>query len=311
VARSLRDAGKLGLRQAFEFAQRRGLDVLPRHFYSEIPDIAALRNSTEWRRPHSMVGVNGADPADQLTFAAECCSPEVRERLGHGMEVYDWACAENGAVGYGPAEAMFLYCFIASQRPSRVVQVGAGVSTAIMLRAAREAEHDLQVVCVDPYPTKLLEQLASAGSIDLVARPAQLLSPAFLGSLESGDLLFVDSSHTVKPGSEVNHIVLEVLPRLSSGVFVHFHDVRFPYNYSPRLLYSDLFFWNESTLVQAFLVHNARARMRVSLSMLHHNNPAGLQALLPAYRPAQFTDGLVTGPTEGAHYPSALYMQTC
>jgi hypothetical protein len=199
---------------------------------------------------------------------------------------------------------------VASRKPAKIIQVGAGASTAIIQRAAREAHCEPRVVCVDPYPTAFLTRLAASGDIELVTRPAQALAPDELADLGAGDLLFVDSTHTVKPGSEVNHIVLEVLPRLAPGVFVHFHDIRFPYDYSSMILKTDLFFWSESVLVHAFLAQNSHIRILVSFSMLHHERPSRLRELLPAYCRASFVDGLRIGTHEAGHFPTALYLET-
>lgn len=299
--------GKRAGRRAFELGQRFGVDVLPRHFYSSIPDIRDLRAQIGWRAPYSMVDVHDAAVEEQLSFVRSCCGPEPIERLGGN--VYDDACRENGAVGYGPVEGLLLYCFIATRRPARVLQIGAGVSTSIILRAAQEAGYRPDVRCIDPYPTAMLQARAASGEIDLVVRPAQELDLQDLTDLKAGDLLFVDSTHTVKPGSEVSRLILEVLPRLPRGAFAHFHDVLFPYDYSPTVLDEDLFFWTESVLLHAFLCGNSQWRLRASLSMIHHASPEELRDVLPAYRPARFEDGIICSPGGGRHFPSAAYLE--
>jgi hypothetical protein len=143
--------------------------------------------------------------------------------------------------GYGPVEAEFLFCFITTKRPNRIVQVGCGASTAVILLAAKEANYKPQVVCVDPFPTGYLTSAAGQKIIELIPKPAQEIDITVFTSLGGGDLLFVDSTHTTRPGSEVNRIILEVLPRLRSGWFVHFHDIFFPYDYQSQVL-STLFF---------------------------------------------------------------------
>jgi hypothetical protein len=137
---------------------------------------------------------------------------------------------------------------------------------------------------------------------------AETVSLATLTALEKGDMLFVDSTHTVKPGSEVNRIILDVLPRLGAGVFVHFHDIYFPYDYQRGLLSSELFFSAESTLLHAFLINNARCRILLSLSMLHYGAPDRMKALFPHYEPQSNVDGLAG--TGGRHFPNATYLLT-
>ncbi|MGI8558717.1 MAG: class I SAM-dependent methyltransferase [Solirubrobacteraceae bacterium] len=303
---TLKLTAQRGLRRLFELGQRAGFDLLPSHFYSEIPAIAELRAQSRWRRPRDLSAISGSDVESQLSFLHGCCPPAILARMPPSL--YDDACAENGAVGFGPIEAQVLYCFIASRRPRRVVQIGCGVSTAVILKAGRDFGHEMQLTCVDPYPTSYLSEAAS-GRIELIARKAQDVGLQRLTELDSGDLLFVDSTHTVKPGSEVNRIVLEVLPCLAPGVYIHFHDVLFPYDYSPTLLANDLFFWNESVLLQAFLTHNARCALRVALSMIHHAAPEALVEILPGYRPARFEAGLLSEDLATSHFPSSAYLE--
>ena len=305
LGRRLKERGKLMARRAFESGQRLGIDVLPRHFYSQIPDIKELRSTDHWRRPRSLVGIEGTAIEDQRAFVRECCTPEIVQRL-HGRDIHAEACNANGASGYGPIEAAFLYCMIAVRRPQRVVQVGAGVSTAVVLTAAAEAGYDVELVCVDPYPTGYLLDGARQGHIELIDRPVQLVDPAILSDLGPGGLLFIDSTHTVKVGSDVNYVVLEVLPRLGESQLVHFHDITLPYDYAPSILENDLFFWNETALVAAFLVGNSRFRLLASLSMIHHEDPDALREVLPWYEPVSQAGGLSVGL---GHFPSSAYLE--
>jgi hypothetical protein len=151
LQRRLRDLGKLQLRRLFELGQRAGVDILPRHFYSSVPDIRELRRDESWKRPHSLVGVRGGNVDEQMDELRGWCSDEVRARLARG-DVWSRACAEHGEAGYGPIDAEVLWAFVATRRPPRDVQVGAGVSTSVILEAATSAGHDLGVVCVDRPP---------------------------------------------------------------------------------------------------------------------------------------------------------------
>ncbi|MDQ6806596.1 MAG: class I SAM-dependent methyltransferase [Actinomycetota bacterium] len=262
IRQALRPPARRGLRRLFELGQRGGLDILPRHFYSEIPAIAELRAHQAWRQPRDMDAIRGSDIASQLSFLRSCCPAAILEQLP--VSLYEAACAANGAVGFGPVEAQFLYCFIASRRPRRIVQVGCGVSTAVILRACSDIDHAVELTCVEPYPTKFLLDAATSGRVELVRKKAQDVGLQQLTALDGGDLLFVDSTHTVKAGSEVNRIVLEVLPRLAANVYVHFHDIVSPYDYSPEILRGDLCFSHESVLLHAFLAQNARCTLRVA-----------------------------------------------
>jgi len=167
----------------------------------------------------------------------------------------------------------------------------------------------MEIICIDPFPTQFLVQAAERNEITLHADRAQDVPLEMLTALSPGDLLFVDSTHTVKPGSEVNRLVFEVLPRLTQGVYVHFHDVWFPYDYSWSVLHDDLFFWNESALLHAFMTHNERYVLRLAMSFIHDANPGLLQQLLPAYRPARCENGLRVSLSDGEHTPAAAYLE--
>lgn len=288
--------------------QRLGVDVLPRHFYSGVPDLRSLSASTHWRVPYSLVGLEGFDLDRQLDTLRSWFSPAVRALVAD-RDLQAEASAANGALGYGRSEASVLYAFTATVRPRRVLQIGAGVSTEVLLRAASEADHDVAVTCIDPFPTDHLVRLAETGRIHLDRRPAQEVPVEELVDLDDGDLVFVDSTHTVKPGSEVSRIVLEVLPRLRPGVWAHFHDIWIPHDYPPDLLTDALFFWNESVLLHAYLADNARISTAVSCSWLHHVARHELGAVVPGHVPADTPDGLHADRARRGQFPSSTYLR--
>lgn len=299
---------KKSLRKLFELGQRLGLNILPKHFYSQIPDIAVLRQEQYWRGPNTMVGVLGAEVAPQLAFAADCCPASLSQAL-EGLAVHRTALQLNNVgQGYGPIESDMLYAFICRHQPARVIQIGCGVSTAIILRAARDSGYKVEVVCVEPYPSDYLRKAHEAGEITLLPEKAQKVDVNRLTDLPPGGLFFVDSTHTVAVGSEVNRIILEVLPRLAPDRFIHFHDIFFPYDYTRNVLGGDLFFWCETTLLHAYLVNNPHVEIKAAMSMLHYEHPEELRKLFPAYQPQGNKDGLSDG--GGLHFPSSVFLKT-
>lgn len=294
-----------GVWHAMTLGQRLGVSAVPNHFYSPIPDVRDLASRTDWRAPMSMIGVAGWSLDSQLDFVRDCCPPPVVARL-RTHDVHAEACAANGVDGYGRVEADFLYAHIVRHKPRSVVQIGAGVSTAVILRAAHDAGYRPHVVCIDPFPTCYLSDMAAEGRVELVREPAQRVPVEAFQRLGAGDLLFVDSTHAVKVGSEVNRIVLEVLPRLADGVWAHFHDIYFPYDYQRRVLDGEIYFSAESTLLHAFLLGNRRVELRAALSYLHYAARAELGAVMPNYRPAEDSDGLEKRP---GHFPSSAWLR--
>jgi hypothetical protein len=107
------------------------------------------------------------------------------------------------------------------------------------------------------------------------------LDVKFFSQLRSGDILFIDSSHTVKAGSDVNYLFLEVLPRLNAGVIVHVHDIFFPFDYRRDWIMEKFRFWSEQYLLQAFLMFNFEFKVLMANSYLNHYHLPDLKAAFP------------------------------
>jgi hypothetical protein len=304
LKRRIKDSLKKQLAHLFHVGQRFGVDILPRHFYSEIPELRKLRGKDHWRKPFSMIGVQGWDADQHLQFVQSAVDSTARQALAD-RDVYAAACAANEATGYSPIDAEFLYAFTRQHRPPRITQVGCGISTAVISAAARDVGYDPLITCIDPFPTRYLRDEERAGRIRLVQSPVEELSPDILSTLTSGDFFFVDSTHTLGPGGEVTRVILEMLPRLVAGVFIHFHDIWLPYDFDPRIM-DRIFFWHETALLHAFLCGNPRFRIVTSLSLLHHERQAELRQLFPRYNPMQIERGVRV---RDGHYPNSIYLE--
>lgn len=304
LKRRLQNATKGFMRKAFEQGQRFGIDVLPRHFYSETPNIHQLRRSAHWKAPFSMAGVAGIEVEGQLQFVAGCCPPAMVEEL-KVRNVHAAAAERNEAAGFGPIEADFLYAFVCALKPRQIFQIGCGVSTAVCLLAAERAGYRPEIVCIEPYPTRFLVGEAAKGNITLLREKVEQLDPGVIDQVGNDALFFVDSSHTLGPAGEVSRIILEMLPRLKPGARIHFHDITFPYDYPRQILSSALFFTHESILLHAFLAYNQRFSVLASLSYLHYFSPDALQGYLRNYQPQANDEGLTRG---GPHFPSSTYL---
>ena len=304
--RALKTLAKRGWHRSFRLLQRAGINFLPEHFYSAVPNLAELERRTDWRKARSMHGILQRDVDAQVALLDAWLSPQAD--FLQTRSVHRDAFVGGGADGgYGEIEAEVLFGFVATNKPRRIIQVGCGVSTAICLSAAERAGYKPDIVCLEPYPSRYLQQAAQEGAIRLIGQPAQMVDYNIIADLDDGDLLFIDSTHAVKPGSEVNYLIHEVLPRLRHGVWVHFHDIYFPYDYTRDALDGDMLFPQESSLLYAFLTGNSRFKVEASLSMIHYARPEALRALIPKYRPNAQIDGLRAG-AEG-HFPSAAWLR--
>ena len=308
----MKDFLKKCLRILFNVLQKVGINFLPKHYYSNIPDFGLLKDKDFWKKPLEMIGINGTNLEEQINFVNSCVSPVEDKSVLTGGAVLKQAVKDEGKLGFGTVEADQLYSFIYSYKPKKVIQIGCGVSTSVILQAAEKANYKVEIVCVEPYPSAYLNKMEKEGKITLIGEIAQTVEMNKLTNLEEGDLFFVDSTHTVKPGSEVNRIILDVLPRLKSNVYIHFHDIYFPYDYQ-RNIDSTLFFWEESTLLHSYLINNSKITILACLSMLHYGKKAELKNIFPVYNPESDKEGLPTNrelADRHFHFPASIYLKT-
>ena len=162
----------------------------------------------------------------------------------------------NDMFGFG--DAFFLQCVLRHFAPANVIEVGSGYSSALMLDTAAEFGLDTRFTFIDPYSTTITQVLANkpAGQYSLIRQEIQLVDPGVYESLGENDVLFIDTSHVVKTGSDLTTLLFAVLPALPKGVIVHIHDIWYPWEYPERFLVEGRAY-NEIYFVRAFLQFNS------------------------------------------------------
>jgi hypothetical protein len=162
---------------------------------------------------------------------------------------------DNDFFSYG--DAIILFCMLRHYRPGRVVEVGSGFSSAVMLDTKELFLQALDLTFIEPETNRLRRLLKDRGETQahLIEERIQEADLSIVKSLNENDLLFVDSSHVLKLGSDVGHIVFQILPLLKKGVIIHFHDIPWPFEY-PREWLDKGIFWNEAYFLRAFLQYN-------------------------------------------------------
>jgi Methyltransferase domain len=262
-------------------AAKVGLDVLLRTFYSPVPRLDQLPPGT-FDRVSDLPGLRW-DLDAQLRFLAERLEPCAAEFRPPAVAPEGSNRYATDNPSYSLLDATVHYGMIRALRPKRVVELGSGHSTLVTLEAARANEsegHPLALNVYDPFPSVVGDDLPGLDALHRT--PAQEVPLAVFEGLEDGDVLFVDTTHTVKIGSEVNFVLLEVLPRLRSGVTVHIHDVFLPFEYPRRWMEDFALYWNEQYLLQAFLAHNERWVVLAAVHALSRMRRAELEGVLPA-----------------------------
>jgi predicted O-methyltransferase YrrM len=239
---------------ARKVADRLGLQIVLKSYYSPIPDLAALPAGA-WDRRDQLRGVS-FDLQPQLELLEQARS-HVRE-LGDRDDVAAGHAFEDQNPSYPLCDARVLYALVRHLRPHRIVELGSGQTTRLLAQAARRNEGEgalTELRAYDPFPTAVDASLPGLARLERIR--AQDVPDAVFEELASGDLLFVDTTHTVKLGGDVNDIVLRVLPLLAPGVVVHFHDIFLPYEY-PRFFFERFgLYWAEQYMLQAFLAFNS------------------------------------------------------
>ncbi len=239
--------------------QDSGLAWPPGHFYSPIPDLEEIARSRGRIFGGDALDLPGIELNDggQLALFEELCrhyDPDFFGETPGGPRRYHF---DNDHFRHG--EALILTALLRHLRPRRVVEVGLGYSSCVILDT-RDALGPPGFKCtfVDPYPDLICSRLRAGRDDDvaIMAERVQEVPLAIFEALEAGDCLVIDSTHVSKTGSDVNHYLFEVLPRLRSGVWIHIHDIHFPFEYPERWVFEGRA-WNEAYALRAFLQFNA------------------------------------------------------
>ncbi len=186
---------------------------------------------------------------------------------------------DNGYFGAGDADVY--YSLIRSLKPKRIVEIGSGHSSRLAALALTKNTQDGQpgtLTCVEPY--RHPEWLESLGA-RLIKTPVEKVDPRLFTELVAGDILFIDSSHMVRPQGDVLFEVFSILPLLAPGVLVHIHDIFSPQDYPEEWLVNRMHFWNEQYLVEAFLMFNNAFEVVCGVQYLLAQDAPRLEAALP------------------------------
>jgi methyltransferase family protein len=255
-------------RYARRIARRFGYQVVTANFYSPIPELEDVPRDL-WETPDEMPGVDwGLD--DQLEFVQQSLGDHLREfapPLGY--------TARNPL--FPPVDAELVDAVVRWSKPQRVIELGSGYSS-LLIAAALPLESSHRIV--DPFPSPML---AKAVRSPEVAQLSTFDAPGdWFRELQADDILFADTTHTVKVGGDVTRLILDLMPRLAPGVLVHIHDFFRPFPY-PRALYEEFgVYWQEHELVQALLCENETWKILCASHALWRLRRAEVQELVPA-----------------------------
>lgn len=211
---------------------------------------------------------------EQFSFSNELkCIPYKKSNL---IEFY----FGNGSFESGDAE--YWYNLIRFFKPKRIVEVGSGNSTLMAVKAINknveeDADYNCKHICIEPYEKPWLEKIG----VSVIREKVEDIDISIFSELCENDILFIDSSHIIRPQGDVLFLYLELLPMINRGVIVHIHDIFSPKNYPTNWLEEKVKFWNEQYILEALLSHSHSWEIIGALNYLHHNYYKSLKSIAP------------------------------
>ncbi len=244
------------------------------HYYEPLVNPAHLTRSLE--EPRALPGIEWNDAAmlaqlDAFDFNDELLA--IPRKGGDGFFYNN--------PGYGRGDAEMLYNFLRHLKPRRFIEIGCGMSTRLAQLAFAQNEKNgapsCEHTCIEPYENPWLEQLG----VTVLRQCVEEVSPDVFAGLTLRDVVFIDSSHVIRPQGDVVTEYLQILPRLPKGVWVHIHDIATPMDYPTPLIVEQVKLWNEQYLLEAFLTHNRTWQIRWMMNHLLHTHPEAVQKKCP------------------------------
>jgi len=232
------------------------------HFYSPVVDPSALRErqSLLWPEKPEVLGID-FNPG----FHRQVLEDFFPKHLPH----YDYPeekpesdtqfFTRNSQFSWLDSRALFV--LLREWQPAHMIEIGSGFSSLLAADVNhRFLEDRMELTCVEPYPREFLKKNIP-GLSQVIEEKVQDLPLSCFDKLERGDILFIDSSHVAKTGSDVNHLFFEVLPRLAKGVRIHVHDIFLPHEYPKEWVIEQNRSWNEQYLLRALLMYSTAFRV--------------------------------------------------
>jgi predicted O-methyltransferase YrrM len=254
------------------------------HFYSPVvdPDEIDARQPEIWPAEPRVLGIDFDDASQlrvlQMYFPRYIAEFDYAERSPSSDEELTAFYIQNSQFSWLDARTLFV--LMREWQPGRVVEVGSGYSSLLMADVnQRFLGGHCEITCVEPYPRPFLRRRIP-GLSRVIEQKVQEVGLDVFETLRSGDILFIDSSHVAKTGSDVNHLYFEVLPRLRAGVRIHIHDIFFPHDYPKDWVIDENRSWNEQYLVRALLMYSSAFRVVFGCSYAFHRFPADVKRAL-------------------------------
>lgn len=260
-----------------------GVSVTPSHFYFPVPKLKSFQDK-DWNACRSCGAIDfrfeeqiARLKNELLPYVRECNFPEV------GIEEKREFHFNNGF--FERIDAEITYSLVRRHKPKRIIEIGSGNSTLVLAAALAQNEAEGfggELISIEPHPAPFLKD-GIQGLTELIEKPVQQVPIELFKTLQADDILFIDSSHVVAMDSDVLRECLCIVPQVAPGVLIHFHDIFTPLDYPRKFVMTNLCFWGEQYLLEAFLSFNFAYRVMWASSGMQQFHRDVLLETFPAW----------------------------
>lgn len=280
ILKLYRRIGSNNLKRSTNILKKIGVFPIRDHYYEPLFNDKHLKSDLRNQRKLPGIDFNEEEQIEllkKLTYQNDFDNFVLMEK--NKLDLYSFKI-ENGSFDSGDAE--FLFNFVRHIKPKKIIEVGCGTSTKIIQSAILFNEKEKNTICshicIEPYEQPWLERFPK---IKLIRDKVENLDLNLFQDLKSGDLLFIDSSHMIRPQGDVLHEYLSIIPCLQKGVYVHVHDIFSPRDYLDLWIKDQVRFWNEQYLLEALLTGSAKLEVMAALNFLKHKYYDDLHRVCP------------------------------
>ena len=225
----------------------------PGHFYHPVPNQKTIDLHTTFKELESISGIDlNLIKQNNLLAGFLGYVNEFQKYLSSNNKHYN-----QDNVFFVLSDAFYLYCMIRKYKPNRIIEVGSGNSSALMVDINEiYFNNTIDITFIEPFTDRLASLIdIKEGGINMIENKVQSVSLEVFNDLDENDILFIDSSHVSKFGSDLNYLFFSVIPGLAKGVIIHFHDIIYPFEY-PKSWLKQGIYWNEAYMLRNFLAFN-------------------------------------------------------
>lgn len=258
----------------------------PGHYYSAVPDPLEIirRKDQIYKKDQTPLAIQ-LNMDGQVNFLQEMAASVASFPYGDNSPANESLRYKKGNNFFGTGDALALFLMMRKFRPSNIIEVGSGYSSSVMMDTNMVFfNNDIRLHFIEPYPDRLFSLMRDSDKdrVKVDTKCVQDIPVEIFSSLNENDILFIDSSHVSKIGSDVNFLFFQVLPALRKGVLVHVHDIHYPFEYPENWVDYGMY-WNEAYLLRAFLMYNSGFEILLFNDFIHKNCKARVTGIHPQY----------------------------